>query len=57
MLREGVEEDVELIEFLDEIEGWIINEFKKIGLDIVKSVFEKDLVFLVNSIDFEEEII
>ena len=33
VLREGAEEDVELTEFSDEIEGWIIAEFKKIGLD------------------------
>jgi N utilization substance protein A len=57
VLREGAEEDVELTEFSDEIEGWIINEFKKIGLDTAKSVLEKDLAFLVNSTDLEEETI
>ena len=57
VLREGAEEDVELTEFSDEIEGWIINEFKKIGLDTAKCVLEKDLAFLVNSTDLEEETI
>jgi N utilization substance protein A len=57
VLREGAEEDVELTEFSDEIETWVINEFKKIGLDTAKSVLEKDLSFLVNSTDLEEETI
>ena len=57
VLREGAEEDVELTEFSDEIEDWIINEFKKIGLDTAKSVLEKDLSFLVSRIDLEEETI
>ena len=57
MLREGAEEDVELTEFSDEIEQWIIDEFKKIGLDTAKSVLEKDLQFLVSRTDLEEETI
>ena len=36
--REGMEEDVELTEFSDEIEAWIIAEFKKVGLDTFCSV-------------------
>ena len=32
------EEDVELTEFSDEIEGWIIKELKSIGCDTAKSV-------------------
>ncbi|MCZ6593486.1 MAG: transcription termination factor NusA [Bacteroidetes bacterium] len=55
VLREGAEEDVELTEFSDEIEEWIIAEFKKIGLDTAKSVLEKDIPFLVSSTDLEEE--
>jgi transcription termination/antitermination protein NusA len=55
VLREGAEEDVELTEFSDEIEEWIISEFKKIGLDTAKSVLEKDIPFLVSSTDLEEE--
>ena len=57
VFREGVEEDVELSEFSDEIEAWIIDEFAKAGLDTAKSVLEKDLSFLVNSTDLEEETI
>ena len=47
VFREGVEEDVELTEFSDEIEAWIIEEFKKIGLDTARSVLEQDVVDLV----------
>src|SRR5210317_778011 len=47
--REGIEaeDDVELTEFSDEIEGWVIQEFKKIGLDTARSVLEKDVTELV----------
>ncbi|MAO09063.1 MAG: transcription termination/antitermination protein NusA, partial [Alteromonas sp.] len=57
VLREGAEEDVELREFSDEIEDWIIDEFRKIGLDTAKSVLEKDMQFLVSRTDLEEETI
>jgi N utilization substance protein A len=57
--REGVEaeDDVELTEFSDEIEGWIIQEFKNIGLDTARSVLEKDINELVSRTDLEEETI
>ena len=42
VFREGVEEDIELKEFSDEIEQWIIDEFKKVGLDTAKSILELD---------------
>ncbi|GEQ85253.1 transcription termination/antitermination protein NusA [Patiriisocius marinistellae] len=57
VLREGAEEDVELTEFSDEIEGWIIDEFKKIGLDTAKSVLDYDFKDLVSRTDLEEETI
>ncbi|HBR53231.1 MAG TPA: transcription termination/antitermination protein NusA [Flavobacteriaceae bacterium] len=57
VLREGAEEDVELKEFSDEIEEWIIDEFKKIGLDTAKSVLEHDVKDLVKRTDLEEETI
>ena len=38
VFREGVEEDVELREFSDEIDGWVIDEFAKAGLDTAKSI-------------------
>lgn len=57
VFREGVEEDVELKEFSDEIEPWVIEEFSKIGLDTAKSILEQDLDDLVRRTDLEEETI
>ncbi|WP_297806095.1 transcription termination factor NusA [uncultured Polaribacter sp.] len=54
--REGLEEeDVELTEFADEIEDWVIAEFKKIGLDTARSVLETSVAELVKRTDLEEE--
>ncbi|MDX6747954.1 transcription termination factor NusA [Polaribacter sp. PL03] len=56
--REGLEEeDVELTEFSDEIEAWVIKEFKNIGLDTARSVLEASVVELVKRTDLEEETI
>lgn len=55
--REGMEEDVELTEFSDEIEGWVIDEFKKVGLDTAKSVLELDVQELIKRTDLEDETI
>ncbi|MDG2491736.1 MAG: transcription termination factor NusA [Flavobacteriaceae bacterium] len=55
--REGAEEDVELTEFTDEIESWVINEFKKVGLDTAKSILELDVSDLAKRTDLEEETI
>ena len=57
VFREGVEEDVELREFADEIEDWVIEEFAKIGLDTAKSILEQDINDLVRRTDLEEETI
>jgi len=57
VFREGAEEDVELSEFSDEIEGWIIEEFSKAGLDTAKSILEQDVADLVKRTDLEEETI
>ena len=57
VFREGVEEDVELREFSDEIDGWVIDEFAKAGLDTAKSILEQDVVDLVKRTDLEEETI
>jgi len=57
VFREGAEEDVELSEFSDEIDAWIIEEFNKAGLDTAKSILEQDLDDLVNRTDLEEETI
>ena len=53
--REGVEEDVELTEFSDEIDSWVIDEFKKVGLDTAKSVIELEKEDLIKRTDLEEE--
>ncbi|ULC59442.1 transcription termination factor NusA [Flaviramulus sp. BrNp1-15] len=57
VFREGAEEDVELREFSDEIEGWIIDEFSKAGLDTAKSILEQEVDDLVKRTDLEEETI
>lgn len=57
VFREGAEEDVELSEFSDEIESWVIEEFHKIGLDTAKGVLEYDIEDLVARTDLEEETI
>jgi len=57
VFREGSEEDVELTEFSDEIDSWIIDEFKKVGLDTAKSILEEDVDDLVKRTDLEEETI
>ncbi|SHG13392.1 NusA antitermination factor [Salegentibacter echinorum] len=54
VFREGVEEDVELKEFSDEIEDWVIEEFARVGLDTAKSVLEQDLEDLLRLTDLEE---
>ncbi|MFY0602789.1 MAG: transcription termination/antitermination protein NusA [Flavobacteriaceae bacterium] len=56
--REGLEEeDVELTEFVDEIEDWVISEFKNIGLDTAKSVLDTSVGELLKRTDLEEETI
>lgn len=61
VIREGAapdeEDDVELSEFSDEIEAWVIAEFAKIGLDTARSVLKQDVGDLVRRTDLEEETI
>lgn len=52
-----VEDDVYLDEFNDELEQWVINEFKKVGLETARSVLDKDTDALLNLVDLEEETI
>jgi transcription termination/antitermination protein NusA len=57
-LAEGQsEEDVDLNEFSDEIEGWVIDELNRIGLDTAKSVLALSKDELVRRTDLEEETI
>ncbi|GAB2971196.1 transcription termination factor NusA [Mucilaginibacter puniceus] len=51
------DEDVDIEEFSDEIESWIIDEFKRIGLDTAKSVLALTVGELVKRTDLEEETI
>jgi N utilization substance protein A len=50
-------EDVDLQEFSDEIDQWIIDEMKAIGCDTAKSVLNLDVSELVKRTDLEEETI
>lgn len=50
-------DDVELKEFADEIDEWILNEFIKIGLDTARSVIELDEADLAQRTDLEIETI
>jgi len=49
------DDDVELTEFSDEIDGWVIEEFAKIGLDTAKSILKHTVQELVRRTDLEEE--
>lgn len=51
------DEDVDLDEFTDEIEGWIIDELKSVGCDTAKSVLTLSVEDLVKRTDLEEETI
>ncbi|MBE0648516.1 MAG: transcription termination/antitermination protein NusA [Bacteroidales bacterium] len=48
-------EDVDLQEFSDEIDQWIIDEMKTIGCDTAKSVLDLEVAELVKRTDLEEE--
>jgi N utilization substance protein A len=54
-LDEIPEEDVDLKEFSDEIEKWVIDELNRIGLDTAKSVLSLNKEELVRRTDLEEE--
>jgi N utilization substance protein A len=52
-----LDEDVMIDEFSDEIDEWIINVFKEIGLDSAKSILELSIEDLIKRTDLEEETI
>lgn len=54
-LDESSEEDVDLEEFTDELEDWVIDELKRVGLDTAKSVLKLSIDDLVRRTDLEEE--
>jgi N utilization substance protein A len=53
--EQTAEEDVDLDEFSDEIESWVIDQLKQIGLDTAKSVLALNKEELVRRTDLEEE--
>ena len=53
--KEEVEYDIDLDEFTDEIEAWVIDELKKIGCDTALSVLDLSNEELVRRTDLEEE--
>ncbi len=55
--NEGQEddEDVDLMEFSDEIDEWMIQELRKVGLDTAKSVLALNKEELVRRTDLEED--
>jgi N utilization substance protein A len=54
---ENIEEDIDLDEFTDEIDSWIIDELKAIGCDTAKSVLNIPDAELVRRTELEEETI
>jgi transcription termination/antitermination protein NusA len=56
-LSDYEEEDVDLEEFVDEIDGWVIDELKKTGLDTAKSVLSLTKEDLLRRTELEEETI
>lgn len=53
--RDTPEEDIDLREFSDEIEDWVIDEFQRVGCDTAKSVLELGKDELLRRTDLEEE--
>lgn len=51
------EEDIELIEFSDEVDMWVIEELKKVGIDTAKTFLSFDYDNLLSMTDLEEETI
>ncbi len=53
--EEEVGYDIDLAEFSDEIEEWVIEEFKKVGCDTALSILNLSVAELVRRTDLEEE--
>lgn len=51
------QDDVDLDEFRNEIDGWILDQLKSIGCDTARSVLDLDRDELIRRTDFEEETI
>ena len=53
--QDQVEEDIYLDEFADEVDQWVIDSIKRIGLDTAKAVLKAPREMLVEKADLEEE--
>ena len=53
--EEGEEEDIYLDEFADEVDQWVIDAIKAIGLDTAKAVLKAPRELLIEKADLEEE--
>ncbi len=54
-VKDAAEYDIALDEFSDEIDQWVIDEFKKVGCDTALSVLNLSIDELVRRTDLEEE--
>ena len=54
-IKESADFDIDLEEFSDEIEEWVINEFRKVGCDTALSVLDLSVEELIRRTDLEEE--
>lgn len=54
-IKESADFDIDLEEFSDEIEEWVIQEFKKVGCDTALSVLDLSVEELIRRTDLEEE--
>ena len=57
VLDEEETDDIDIDQFSEELEDWVIDEFKKVGLDTARSILELDIEELIKRTDLEEETI
>ena len=53
--EQDTEEDISLDEFADEIDSWVIESIKNIGLDTARQVLNAPREMLIEEADLEEE--
>lgn len=53
--NEDEEEDIYLEEFADEIDGWVIDAIRSLGIDTAKGVLNAPREMLINKADLEED--
>ncbi len=54
-VKEAAEFDIDIEEFSDEIDEWVIQEFKKVGCDTALSILDLSVEELIRRTDLEEE--